>query len=245
MIDYILRNIYRCSIVKNNLIKAFPDLNDAQIQRIYNKYYRYLSHLVKSYFINHDEKYIRSHVVFHNIDLLKNLINKYNEIFIVSGHYGNWEFAADFLAISGYDVWSIYKELSNSFFDKLVIKYRSKFGRKLINDKNIFQVFKNIDHRQRIIAFLCDQRPKIYKFQIPFLGTYVNCNDDLFRIAKLKSIPVIYIHTIVENQCKYTYIPEILAINDYENIISLYWQSLEKDINIAPEYWLWSHNRFI
>lgn len=245
MLEYILKNIYRCSIVKNNLIKAFPNFNDYQIKKIYDGYYKYLSKLIKSYLVNRNEDYIYSHVVFHNIGLLKNLLNEYNEIFIISGHYGNWEFAADFLAISGYNVWSIYKELSNKFFDNLIIKYRSKFGRKLINDKNIFQVFNNENHEQRIIAFLCDQRPKKNKLQIPFLGTYINCNDDLFRISKLKNIPVIYIHTLIEKENVYAYIPEVLAINDYNNLISLYWESLEKDIKTAPEYWLWSHNRFV
>ena len=92
------------------------------------------------------------------------IIQKYygekKSIILVLGHLGNWEWGGNaFSIMCKQQLYVIYHPLENKYFNKLIIKMRTRFGTKLIEMKNTFRDM--VDNKKNVsaTAFIADQTP--------------------------------------------------------------------------------------
>jgi len=245
---------YRRGVVMQNLRNSFPQKGEAELKKLEARYYRYLCDLLletfKTLSISRKSMLKRCKL---NEEALK-LFNRYAEsgknVIIVMGHFGNWEWAGNTFSLLGkHHLYVIYHPLTNKYFNRLIIKMRTRFGTGLIEMKNTVRDMISKRKELSATAFIADQTP-------PPEGAYwtkfMNQDTPIFwgteKIARKLNYPVIYVSVKRYKRGHYEIFAETLvedpASTKEGEISEMHTRRLEKDIIEQPEIWLWSHRRW-
>ncbi|MEJ0057253.1 MAG: lysophospholipid acyltransferase family protein [Bacteroidota bacterium] len=125
---------YRKDVIVQNLRNSFPDKTPAEIEACTQAYYRYLCDLILETLktLRTTEQEAKERCLFHTPEWLTALCKEKRSIILVMGHYGNWEWAGpSFTLNTGFQLVVIYRPLSNTYFDKMMVKMRTKFGTRI------------------------------------------------------------------------------------------------------------------
>ena len=243
---------YRKTVIDLNLINAFPHKRSEELWYIRSNYYRHLADFIaetiKSISISKKERIQLQH---ESYALLRKYENTGQHIFVVLGHYGNWEWAS---LLAGLETklpsFALYASPSNKTFEKFLLKNRSRFGCQLVAMNQAKSLYVQLQKQASLVAFVADQTPvdtenaywtKFMSLETPFFKGF----DTLAQ--KTKAI-VVYASIQKINRGYYELSFETITENaqqETENFIAeKYVRLLEKDIHTKPEFWLWSHRRW-
>lgn len=173
-----------------------------------------------------------------------NLKSEKHGAIVLTAHFFNWEYAGIIVGIKiEQPMQVVYKTLSNSFFDKLLIRIRTRFGNRATTMENTARSMINGVDENLVTCFLADQTPMINS-KTPFrefLNKNVPFFDGYSKIASKLDLPIYYgdIEKI-ENK----YVVTFTQIDKKEDIVNEYIKLLESSIKKHPETWLWTHRRF-
>ena len=243
---------YRQSVVLENLRNSFPDKKKGEIDVLSKAYYRYLCDLILETVktLTMTEQEAREHCLFHRAEWLDKYFNEKRSIILVMGHYGNWEWAGPSFTINtNFQLVVIYQPLSNPYFEKMMVRTRTKFGTKITP---VNQTLRDMVARRGIIsatALIADQTAP---GDNPFWTTFLHQDTAVFtgpeKLSKKFDYPVVYIHVKRVKRGYYELFPELLFANPKETIENEisegFMKRLEKEILINPSFWLWSHRRW-
>ncbi|GAB2689958.1 lysophospholipid acyltransferase family protein [Mucilaginibacter koreensis] len=244
---------YRRKVVEENLRQAFPEKTDGEHKTIAKKYYRHLADLmvetIKMLTISRQEVIKRVHIV--NPEVVTDIFKKGKSVIGALGHYGNWELNALSLSLL-FDERRIiiYKPLSNSYFDNLFKKMRSRFGATLVPMKSTMRKLVEYKNERTITVLLSDQTPAYSEIQ--YFTKFLNQPTAVFlgveKLAKLTSSEVVFcdVRQVKRGHYKCTFVPmftEPKQTAEYE-ITNAHVRYLEEVIKHEPQYWLWSHRRW-
>ena len=244
---------YRKKVVFTNLQNSFPQKSETEIKSIADKFYRHLGDVtvesIKSYTISPKEIAKRCPVI--NPEVFHNYYAQGRSAICITGHYGNWEWAALSSPFSTpANMMAIYQTLSNPYFDKFMRKNRSKFGLELIAADKVSRIMKTAMDTHAVTVFVGDQAPSNLKKShwMHFLNQETPVNMAMEKFAQVTNAAVVF--GAIRKKKRGFY--EIELINVKENpaetapgeITEKYMQMLENLINERPEYWLWSHRRW-
>ena len=194
--------------------------------------------------------FYKKRINIHNINLINNYYNKNQSVIIIGGHYNNWEWAGPILSeIGKHHFVSVYKALSNAFFNKLMIKIRSRYNIDVVEMNDLVKyIFGN--KKCKMIALISDQNPIVNEKTkwISFFNHQVPVADGPEKIAKKFNYPVLFCDIQKVSNGYYNISFEILEDNPQESkdgdITKKFFKRLEKQINDDPNNYLWSHNRW-
>jgi Kdo2-lipid IVA lauroyltransferase/acyltransferase len=247
---------YRKKIARKNIEKSFPEKSKKELRRIERRFFRYFCDLfVETFYEMHmSEKEVLRRMDLGDIDLILEQYAKGKSIMLMSAHYGNWEWASAFALKLPKDmqIYNIYKRLNNKKFDNFMLEIRSKFKGQSVEIHNLLRTMVNLRKEGRISVFgmISDQSPWVGN--INHWNTFLNQDTPVItgteQLAKKFDYPVFYIHIhrVKRGYYKFEYIPvslEPTLTSEFE-ISNKYMEILEKKIQAAPEYWLWTHNRW-
>ena len=247
---------YRKKLVRKNLSDSFPEKSEAEIIRIEKDFYRwfcdYFVETIKLLTISRQE--LRRRMVFKGAELVNKLTENGQSCAVYLGHYCNWEW------ITALPLWvtpkaqcgQIYHVLENSEFDKLFLKLRQRMGAVCIPMAETLR--KLAEYRQQrqpvVIGYISDQVPfwnNIHHW-CPFLNHDTPVLTGTERLARSAGHAVFYID--VERPKRGYYVAEFKLIardpkqtEDYQ-LTDAYFTLLEASIRRAPQFWLWTHNRW-
>jgi len=247
---YILR--YRRDVVNQNLRNSFPDKSPEELKKISKKFYSYLCDLTLESLkkLTMTRKQTLKHCKFHDTTLFKKLHSENRSIILLMGHYGNWEWAGStFTLETDYQLYVIYKPLSNIHWENLMVKTRTMFGTKLIKVNNTLRDMINNKNTIGATAFIADQTPfPENAYWTKFLNQETPVFTGAEKISKKLNYPIVFINIIRTKRGYYEIFAELLEQepkNTIENEISeRFINRLEKEIIKKPEIWLWSHRRW-
>ncbi len=254
LLCFIIKNFiaYRKSTVMENLQMAFPNKSDKEIKVISDNFYSYFSDFIletiKLYSIS--AKKLKKHISFEDKSILEAHYKKGKSVILVLGHLGNWEWAGPG---AGLDLplffQAIYKRLLNPYFDKLVFRLRSRLGPELLEMKSAPRSMLMDKARITCTAFPMDQRPPPeYAYWTKFMNRDAGFFMGPEKIARKMGYPVIYAK--VERIKRGYYKMHVQEITDNAGnmkegeVIEAFVRQLEKDIELSPELYLWSHKRW-
>jgi len=245
---------YRKTVVVKNLKASFPEKSKQEIRILTKKFYRHFTDLfVESIYILHmDPAEASKRFSFKNPELLSELYSKNKSIILLIGHYGNWEWLNVMELLSPYHVLGIYKPLENKYFDKLFIRLREKFGVETVPMTKILRRLLVAEkNREGVLSlFLYDQRPRGDELNhwLSFMNQDTPVMVGAEKIAGRTRQSVVFLNTRKTKRGYYEGTFELIqetAEPDKDNVIThQYYKLLEKMIRQAPEYWLWSHDRW-
>lgn len=243
---------YRRKVVQENLLKSFPEKNEAERSKIESDFYHHLSDLfveiIKGFTIS--KKELAKRVLTDKDLVLVDLYNANKNVILTVGHYGNYEWGC--MAIpqaTDHKVYVPYRKFTNKYFDKLFKSSREKLGVNLFHTTKTRIVLENLPKSPVMIGLANDQAaPPKKSYWVKFLNQDTSFFNGTEKIAKQKNIPVYFGRMIKHNRGFYQMDYELITMNPQEEpegfIMQRHAEMLEKDIKSRPEMWLWTHRRW-
>ncbi|MDD6784163.1 MAG: lysophospholipid acyltransferase family protein [Prevotellaceae bacterium] len=254
LVYYIIR--YRRKIVRKNLVNSFPEKDLTEIKKTERKFYRFFC----DYFVENikaltmKKEDMMKRMKFENMELIDNLFQNKQFIFLYLGHFCNWELIASlkWWFPKQYNTAQLYTKLHNKHIDRLFFKIRSRYGGENINKKEALRRIIAIQKtgQKTLIGFISDQGPK--RESIHLWVDFLNQETPVFtgteRIAKKVDAGVTYGEVKRVKRGYYTCTFKLIT-NDPKSfgeheMTRLYMKMLEADIRKDPARWLWTHNRW-
>lgn len=244
---------YRKKVVLGNLKNSFPEKSEKEIMLICKKYYRNLCDLLLESIktVSWNSKAVKKRIKLNNAELFKRLHEEGKSILIVMGHIGNWEWGGPCFSLScNYQLYVIYQPLSNTYYDKIFVKARTKFNTKIIPRKDTLKSIIANKSGISASALIADQAPGPIKSALwmKFLNQDTAVFNGPEKIAKKMNLPVVYMNIERVKRGYYELTPTLLFENpkttEDNEITIAFNRKLEESILKYPDNWLWSHRRW-
>ena len=249
---------YRRKVIRKNLRNSFPEKSEAELHRIEKDFYRWMcDYFVETIkLLSMSREKMSRHIIFENIDQINECFSKGQSCAAILGHYCNWEWLSatpiginDEKAVCGL----IYHPLYNAVFDKLFINIRESMGGVCVPKKDILRFLRtyNREKRPSLFGYISDQTPKWENIHLwlPFMNQDTPVFTGGERIMKMMHNAVFYVD--MSRPVRGRYICRFVKISDNAagcseefEITKKFYLMLEETIRRAPQYYLWSHNRW-
>ncbi len=245
---------YRKKVVRKNIKRSGLVKTEKEALAIERKFYRYLCDLfleiIKVRGMSKKNMMRRFRIT--NPAFLENFAKAGKSVFVMTGHYGNFEWLLSLGHHTPHTPHGIYTPLQNPYFDKYLKKVRSMHGSYLISRKKFAEQFATMQHKKElsVIGFAADQSPKSNKknYFRSFFGHEVPVFTGAERLGKRFDIPVLMAKVRRVKRGYYETTFNLLAEhpNTLPNyaITDMFYEQLEALIKEDPSLYFWTHNRF-
>jgi len=247
---------YRKAVIRMNLRESFPEKSEEELRKIARGYYHffcdYIVETIKMMTISKEN--IRRRLTFKGTELVDEIVESGQSCAVYLGHLCNWEW------VTSLPLWvtpkaqcgQIYHPLENKEFDRLFLYSRQRFGATCIAMQDTLREIVNYRSKNQpvVIGYISDQVPfwtNIHHW-VDFLHHDTPVLTGTERIAKKVNHAVFFldVHRVRRGYYEAEFklmTREPQKMDDFE-ITDIYFKLLEESIRRAPEFWLWSHNRW-
>ena len=262
---------YRRDVVMINLARSFPEKKYSELRKIADDFYKHFGDLFAETFWfagSHDTKRLRdSHICeMEHADVLNRLYNDCPGVIVLTSHLGNWEltggilnyvYAPDKVDFGEKNTTVVYKELSNSFWDKVFGDNRcapiAKENKEIcyVESRKILRFVIAHRNEKRLYIFPTDQCP--YKYASAhtvdnFMHQPTLTMTGGAALAHKFGFAVVYMAFKKKEGFGYKMsfreiCPDASKFTP-EDIMNKFYSYLEEDVNAQPENYLWTHKRW-
>ncbi len=245
---------YRKKVVYNNLKLAFPEKTNEEIIQISKKFYSHFvdifMEMIKSFTIS--KKALDKHYKYTNLTFLNELYKDGKSVILTGAHYANWEWILGLDPYISYKTYGAFTKLNNPYFNKKILKSRSRFGVNLVpTSKTISEIDSNEKNKiQSMYGLLSDQSPQLKKtfYWNHFLGIKVPIHTGTEMLAKKYDMNVVLFETKKIKRGYYETTFSLITNNalkypNYE-LTDVFLEKIEQLIRKQPQYYFWTHKRF-
>jgi len=245
---------YRRRLVRTNLTRSYPEKSPREIKTIEKQFYRhfcnYVVETIKLLHISDEE--MRRRMRFVNMELVERLRTDGKPFFVYLGHYGNWEYITSITQWyqPGLETCHVYHPLSGKAMEEVMRKLRTRFHSFGIPQDDTFRTLLRMkdEGRQALLGLIADQRPakRHHEVWTIFLRQPTALITGSERIGQRLDVHFLYGEMEVVKRGYYTLtMKEILPDEKEEfSITRQYMRLLEQTIDRAPQYYLWTHDRW-
>lgn len=249
---------YRRKVVRKNLTNSFPEKSLDEIREIERGFYHwlcdYLNETIK--LLSVSEEKLHKHLELRGLDIVEDYFGKGRTCSVLLGHYCNWEwlsatsigFVRHKEAITGL----IYHPLFNKAFDRLFLKIRQSMGGTCIAKNDILRCIVQYrrEGKKTLMGYIADQCPKWTSIHLWI--EFMNQDTPVFtggeKIMRSCNDAVFYLEMKRPERGKYVATFKLMTDNpaalEEFAITRMFFSLLEAQIKEAPQYYLWSHNRW-
>lgn len=252
LLFYVVR--YRRKVVRENLVRSFPEKSLKEIKRIEKEFYHHLSDLgletIK--FNQMTEEEIDDRFKVHNLEIYEEYYRQGKSMILLGMHHNNWEWSGSIQRFIKSQYLVVYNPVrGNKALESFILESRERFGAKSIQVNHSVRTALALNESERPGALVlgADQTPPPNS---QFWTTFLNQETGFFtgpmKIAMKTNQPVVLHHTRKTGRGRYEVYHYKLIENPAEvkpeEIMLAYISRLEEIIRQEPEYWLWSHRRW-
>ncbi|MCK9223579.1 MAG: lysophospholipid acyltransferase family protein [Candidatus Muirbacterium halophilum] len=178
--------------------------------------------------------------------------DKGNNISFISGHFGNWELFGAWLSVKKFPLYSIILPPRNGILDKMLQYVRGKYNIGTIIRTNSREIFRKVNDKEFVVAFLIDQDGESSGIWTNFFGKKVSFPSGAASFAARKNN--VFVPTIMERigflKHKVIFYPQIQiesenSIDRKKEFVQKTIEFYEKVIQEKPENWLLFYNRWL
>jgi len=235
-------------IINKNILKAFPNLNDTEINKISKTMWENYGRILSEYMFMNEFR-LKNKIEVRGQEILDKIKRDNEQVIFISGHFNNFELMAMHIEKSGIDLAAIYRPLNNKFLNYFMEKIRKKYICKnqikkgSSGTRQLLSLFK----KGSSIALMIDQRVsegiKSNFFKHDAFTTTIPAQ--FVKKFECKVVPI-YIERIEGIKFRLTIDSPINFLKDekIETITLMLNSLLEKMILKNPGQWIWSHNRW-
>ena len=259
VVAYVLR--YRHRVISKNLSSAYPDKSNKELKKLRMQFYRHFCDILVETvkYTSITDKNIMRRMKFTGADKVAEILNSGQSVALLLGHYGNWEWVSSLvlwvrpLITNNTVMGQIYHPLENEVMNRVVLKARSRMGSDNVSKTETLRwiIGNKRDGRPTILGYINDQVPKWEN--IHHWLTFLNHPDTpvftgIERIAHSQNQAVVYVDVKRlgrgRYECEFQVITRDPSTFGEFELTDDFFRRMEQTINRAPQYWLWSHNRW-
>ncbi len=247
---------YRRKVVWQNLKTSFPEKSEERLRKIERGFYHFFcDYLVESVkLMTISKKNLKKRLVFKGTEVVNEIVESGQSCAVYLGHYCNWEW------ITSLPLWvtpkaqcgQIYHPIENNDFDWLFLRLRQRFGAVCIPMQDTLRKIIEFrkDRQPVVIGYISDQKPHWVNIHhwVDFLHHDTPVLTGTERIARRMNHAVFYLDVRRIRRGYYEAEFKLITrepqtMKEFE-LTDIYYHHLEQSILRAPEFWLWSHNRW-
>ena len=241
---------YRERVVRENLSKAFPELDECALSAVRRRYYQgfadVLMEVIKAVTLKPAE--IRRRVRVLHLDLAREHLSRGRSVLLIAAHQCNWEWMLLSLSLElGFPVDAAYKPLVDSWAEREMKKLRSRFGSRLIPAKELLPDILKRREAVRAICMVADQEPTTSerKHWTRFLNRDTAFYMGPEEIARVTRLPAFFIQMRRTSRGHYDIeLQPLSAAGAAGDLTERYARLVEDQIRASPPDWPWSHKRW-
>jgi KDO2-lipid IV(A) lauroyltransferase len=252
---------YRIGVVRENLAKCFPELDERERRKIEKRFYSnfadYAVETVKLLHISDTE--MKRRFTFSGTEHIMAAAAAGKDVVIYFSHCGNWEWAPSVTLhvdaeCDGRQIvyGQVYRPLRDAAFDALMLEIRSRFGSESFAKSHVLRDLIRIrrEGRLSVTGFMSDQKPSHGDPTHPtvFLGRPTAFISGTETLARRLDTAVIYWDMEKPARGRYHITCRPITLSAAEeaqgSITERYARLLEATIRRRPDLWLWSHRRW-
>lgn len=249
---------YRRDVVWRNLTSSFPEKEEHELRRIERDSYHWLcDYVVETVkLLSISDRALQHRITFRGVDLLEQVFDSRQNCAAILGHYCNWEWlSATGLAFQRHPqavMGLIYHPLYNDVFDRLFVAIRSAHGGSCIPKKDVLRHLLTCRQsgRHYLFGYISDQAPRWMNTHLWI--RFLNHDTAVFtggeRIMRKMNDAVFYVDMQRPRRgyylCTFRLITRDINTLPENEVTVRFFQMLEESIRQAPEYYLWTHNRW-
>lgn len=245
----------RRQVAMQNLKLCFPQWSDEERIRVARLSVQNLGRSFVEFLripsIAQDSSNFQFHI--HGDEHFRGALAKGRGVFLLTAHIGNGDWATVGLALKGYRLHIISKEMKWRWLNRFWFNTRQSLGTEFISDRgSSIQILKTLKKNQPVV-FMLDQflGPPI-GIKTTFFGRETGTAMGLALLAGRAEAPVVPVYTFRgENGdthiCFEPEIPFVEAGNKEDtirNMTQLYCDKIEVWVRKHPEQWMWVHRRW-
>lgn len=240
-------------VCKKNIMDAFPELSVREVEDLSKKTFENIGRLfVEVVFLKTICNNLFSYSSVSGWENLQQVVSMNKGYFLVSGHFGNWEFVAYRQSQLGYALEMVTRPLDNPYLERYFRRIRENCGNRVIYKRNAVKEMVKSLKQKKGVAFVFDQNfGEEGAFFVPFFGKPAATTPALGKVASHLKIPILPVFAIPEEfGYKIVYKEPILPerYSEFENVPLILTKEvtkmLEENVRKTPYAWFWLHERW-
>ena len=245
---------YRRKVVRENLLRSFPEKGSKEIKTIEKHFYRNLCDL----FVE-APKMMRvgpngysKRITYTNPEIARQLYEQKKNVFYAIPHSGNWEWFGKMIpSLSQHNGLAVYKQVQNPVFEQLMMYMRTKgIVLEMVESNSVLRRLVQLRDNQNAVLMMADQTPHglASDYWTEFLHQDTCWFTGIERIAKKLDYAIVFVGMKRQGRGRYEVTFEVIVDNPKETesgeIMEKYVRCVERFIQENPDNWLWSHRRW-
>jgi Kdo2-lipid IVA lauroyltransferase/acyltransferase len=238
-----------------NLEQAFPEMASADRRRVCRGSFQHLGLMCVELCaaMTATPERILAGITLVGLEHLKDAMAKHGRALVLTAHLGNWELLALAHRLTGVPTTVVMRPLDATWLDAMAERLRRRSGIELVDKRNALRPVLGALNRGRMVALLLDQnasrREGIF---VSFFGRPASTSKSLAVLAVRTRTPVvpifIYRERLGEHRVEIHPPFNVEAMGDSEQAVAELTQrcaaTIEAAVTVAPDQWLWVHNRW-
>ena len=244
---------YRRKVVRENLLRSFPEKSHAEIKTIEKRFYHNLCDQVVEMFklsrMTVDDA--KRHIAVNNPEVVSELYAKKKSLFLAFPHSGNWEWFGKLMqTFSAHHPMALYKKVKSPVFERFIYELRTSLPVEMIESNSALRALAQRTGQLDQVMILADQSPQGLKtdYWTEFLHQDTCWFTGLERMAKYLDYAVVFVamKRVRRGYYELTFQPitETPKATEKGYIMEQYARHIERFIQEQPDNWLWSHRRW-
>ena len=245
---------YRRKVVRQNLLRSFPDKDEKEIKSIERHFYHNLCDLFVEVpkMLRMKADGYQSRITYTNLELVQQLYEQGKSVFYAIPHSGNWEWFGKMIPqLTPHKSLAVYKRVKNPVFERLMLYIRTcDSALEMVESNMTFRRLTQFRDGQNAVLMMADQTspglPSDYWTE--FLHQDTCWFTGIERIAKKLDYAIVFVDMRRKGRGRYEVSFELVTDNPKEmkegDIMERYVRCVERFIENNPDNWLWSHRRW-
>lgn len=244
------------AVAADNLRHAFPDLDDAGIDRLVRGCYAHFCRLFVEMILVPRKFNIQNWRSFatmvDSVPLVRGLLSD-EPLLIVTAHFGNWEVAGYLTGAIGFRTYAIARVLDNPHLEKFLKRFRQHTGQTIIAKKDDFERLTKVLGTGGKLATLGDQDAGPRGVFVDFFNRPASAHKAVAMMAMAYKAKMVVVGVPrVGDPMKYdVVVADVIDPQDYATrtdavkaITQRYHDAIAKLVRQYPEQYFWLHRRW-
>ncbi|MBV6521313.1 MAG: Lipid A biosynthesis palmitoleoyltransferase [Gemmatimonadaceae bacterium] len=245
----------RRRVVTRQIAAAFPGLPAREVARVARGAYRNLGRTTVESAVISGRSRADLLAMFEGTDdwtPVSELLAAGKGSVLVTGHFGNWELAAAYVAARGVPLDVIARRQANPLFDAYITRTRQRLGLTVVHDRDAARHIPRAFREGRSMGFVADQGVKgLASTFVPFFGRPAKTPRGPAVYALKYKLPLIAMAGVRQPSGKYRLLIDPIDVTesgnreeDVDALVAAFTAVLERHVRRYPDQYFWHHRRW-